>query len=181
MSTNPKRMGPPWSRDLKPITSRLVPARPDLRQNKKHHSSLAGSHPICVSTLWAGFAQQHDLPLSSLFLWKQMKAWSTWSCSSANSRRTAKLKKGGGKSESMFLDWDSSCCSLDLGESNWQKPKQWWSRTISTTCLAAKERVLFPPSPNLDVSYKHNISSLIPILRLNPGQNQACLHPPNFY
>lgn len=34
---------------------------------------------------------QH-LPLSSLFLWKQMNTWSTRSCSSANSRRTAKLQ-----------------------------------------------------------------------------------------
>lgn len=33
-----------------------------------------------------------NLPRSSRFLWKQMKTWSTWSCSSANSRRTAKLK-----------------------------------------------------------------------------------------
>lgn len=32
-------------------------------------------------------------PLSSRFLWKQMKTWSVCSCSSANSRRTAKLKR----------------------------------------------------------------------------------------
>lgn len=34
----------------------------------------------------------NHLPLSSRFLWKQMKTWSACSCSSANSRRTAKLK-----------------------------------------------------------------------------------------
>ena len=40
-----------------------------------------------------GERTEGSLPRSSRFLWKQMKTWSTCSCSSANSSRRAKLRK----------------------------------------------------------------------------------------
>lgn len=99
--------GMPWSHNLKAQeaegteqrsykkTRDLIPIPWDKRtQGLTHKQRHHPFHNPLRNAVCSHGIIPASLPLSSLFLWKQMNTCSTWSCSSANSRRTAKLKTG---------------------------------------------------------------------------------------
>jgi hypothetical protein len=85
----------------KTLDTRGTPTTQDTCRNQRpptargsRHSPSGSPFSFAPHPVWLPVHHRHRdcLPLSSRFLWKQMKTWSAWSCSSANSSRTAKLK-----------------------------------------------------------------------------------------